>query len=244
MLNVNKIYSEIALVGSTSEIAISILNNLALSDHAIVHLIGRQIPDNHIFRNKQIKFIFHKCDLNNSLEVTEFLSDISGFKGLNLVLIAAGFLPEENSEFNLDDIQKSFQINSLSSIMFLSSFTRLMNDNRGGNILVCSSVASIRPRIRNFTYGASKSALDFYAVGLQNKQKNSHVSISILRPGFVFTKMTSNFKPAPFAINLNSLGKTASKGLMKGKKVIYAPSKLRVIMNILRIVPRFIFNRL
>jgi decaprenylphospho-beta-D-erythro-pentofuranosid-2-ulose 2-reductase len=244
MLKVNKIYSEIALVGSTSEIAISILNNLTLSDHTIVHLIGRQIPDNHIFSNKQTKFIFHKCDLSNSLEVIEFLRDLSKFSGLNLVLIAAGFLPEENNEFNLDEIQKAFQINSLSSIMFLSSFTRLMNDNRGGNILVCSSVASIRPRIRNFTYGASKSALDFYALGLQNKHKKSHVSISILRPGFVFTKMTSKIKPAPFAINLNSLGKIASKGLMKGKKVIYAPSKLKVVMNILRFTPRFLFNRL
>jgi decaprenylphospho-beta-D-erythro-pentofuranosid-2-ulose 2-reductase len=244
MLKNKSKFSEIALVGSTSDIGISIINNLTLGDNAKLHLIGRQIPENHIFRNKQIKFIFHKCDLSNSLEVKEFLSDLSKFNGLNLVLIAAGFLPEEDSEFNLNDIQKTFQINSLSSIMFLSSFTRLMNSNRGGNILVCSSVASIRPRIRNFTYGASKSALDFYAVGLQNKQRKSNVSISILRPGFVFTKMTSNFKPAPFAINLNSLGKIASKGLMKGKKVIYAPSKLKVVMNILRFMPRFFFNRL
>jgi decaprenylphospho-beta-D-erythro-pentofuranosid-2-ulose 2-reductase len=244
MLKNTKTYSEIALVGSTSEIAISILNNLTLSENTTIHLIGRQIPENHIFRNKQIKFIFHKCDLSNSLEVKEFLSDLSKFNGLNLVLIAAGFLPAEDSEFNLDDIQKTFQINALSSIMFLSSFTRLMSGNRGGNILVCSSVASIRPRIRNFTYGASKSALDFYAVGLQNKQRKSNVSISILRPGFVFTKMTRDFKPAPFAINLNSLGRIASKGLKKDKKVIYAPSKLRIIMNILRIVPRFIFNGL
>jgi decaprenylphospho-beta-D-erythro-pentofuranosid-2-ulose 2-reductase len=119
-----------------------------------------------------------------------------------------------------------------------------MNDNNRGRILVCSSVASIRPRIRNFTYGASKSALDFYTVGLQNKLKKSNVSVYLLRPGYVHTKMTMNFPPAPFAIGLDSVGKIVSSGLFKRKKIIYAPAKLRIIMNALRLVPRVIFNQL
>ena len=244
MLNTDNAFGEIALVGSTSDIGISIINNLILNNKAKIHLIGRENPNNHFFKNKQTELIFHKCDLSNTTEVTNFLSDLSKFNNLDLALIAAGFLPEENSEFNLENIQKAFQINSLSSIMFLSSFTKLMNENNGGRILVCSSVASIRPRIRNFTYGSSKSALDFYSVGLQNKHKNSRVVVSILRPGFVFTKMTRNFKPAPFSIKLDQLGLIASQGLNKGKKVIYAPAKLKLIMNIVRFLPRFVFNKL
>jgi len=119
-----------------------------------------------------------------------------------------------------------------------------MNENRGGKILVCSSVASIRPRLRNFSYGASKSALDFYAIGLQSKLSKSKVKISILRPGYVFTKMTKNFKPAPFSITLEVLARISIDGLFKNKKVIYVPWKLKFIMNLLRIVPRFIFNKL
>ena len=119
-----------------------------------------------------------------------------------------------------------------------------MNENGGGKILVCSSVSSIRPRLRNFSYGASKSALDFYAIGLQNRLSKSNLTISILRPGYVFTKMTKNFKPAPFSITSESLARISIDGLLKNKKVIYVPWKLKIIMNLLRIVPRFIFNKL
>jgi short-subunit dehydrogenase len=161
-----------------------------------------------------------------------------------LVILAAGYLPEENSEFDLTSLGKTFQINSISSIICLSGFAKIMNENRGGKILVCSSVASIRPRLRNFSYGASKSALDFYAIGLQSKLSKSKVKISILRPGYVFTKMTENFKPAPFSITSEILARISVDGLFKNKKVIYVPWKLKIIMNLLRIVPRFMFNKL
>jgi decaprenylphospho-beta-D-erythro-pentofuranosid-2-ulose 2-reductase len=244
MLVNKKEFNEVVLVGSTSDIGISIVNNIRLSNEAKLHVIGRAIPDKGKFKNQSAKIIFYKCDLSNVAEVREFLTQLYKFKDVDVTLIAAGFLPNENTEFNLDNIQESMQVNSVSSIMFLSSFVNLMKENIGGRILVCSSVASIRPRIRNFTYGASKSALDFYTVGLQNKLKKSTVSISLLRPGYVYTKMTKNFAPAPFAIDIDIVGKIASSGLVKRKKVIYAPAKLRIIMNALRLVPRFIFNRL
>ncbi len=244
MLANKKEFNEIVLIGSTSDIGISIINNIRLGNETKLHLIGRTIPKKTNFNNQTSKIIFHKCDLSNISEVREFLNQLDKFTDVDLVLIAAGFLPSENTEFNLDNIQESMQVNSVSSIMFLSSFAKLMKEKIGGRILVCSSVASFRPRIRNFTYGASKSALDFYTVGLQNKLKRSSVSISLLRPGYVHSKMTTNFTPAPFAINLDLIGKIASSGLVKRKKVIYAPAKLRIIMNALRLVPRFIFNRL
>ncbi len=244
MLVNKKEFNEVVLVGSTSDIGISIINNIRLSNEAKLHVIGRRIPEIEKFKHQGAKIIFHKCDLSNISEVRQFLNQLHTFDNVDFTLIAAGFLPNENTEFNLDNIQESMLVNSVSSIMFLSSFTKLMKENIGGRILVCSSVASIKPRIRNFTYGASKSALDFYTVGLQNKLKKSSVSISLLRPGYVHTKMTTDFTPAPFAIDLDSLGKIASRGLVKSKKVIYAPAKLRIIMNALRLVPRFIFNRL
>ena len=153
-------------------------------------------------------------------------------------------MPEENSEFDLPSLGETLRVNSISSIICLSGFAKIMYENKGGKILVCSSVASVRPRLRNFSYGASKSALDFYAIGLQNRLSKSNLTISILRPGYVFTKMTKNFKPAPFSISLETLAKICVDRLLKNKKIIYAPWKLKIVMNLLRVVPRFIFNKL
>lgn len=235
---------EVVLVGATSDIGISIINKINLTDGATVHLVGRRFPDKKIFKDSDINLIFHKCNLGDIEEVTDFLKDLNVFKKAELVILTTGFLPDENSEFDLVSLKETFEVNAISSVMCLSGFSKVMNENNGGKILVCSSVASIRPRLRNFAYGASKSALDFYALGLQNKYKKSHLGISVLRPGFVFTKMTKRFKPAPFAIGLDSLAKIAVSGLLKKKKVIYAPLKLKLIMNLVRFLPRFIFDRL
>lgn len=244
MLNKKVLFKDVVLVGSTSDIGISIINKIPLYDKADIHLVGRRMPEKSIFQNPNLNLIFHKCELSDITEVTNFLKNSINFQRTELVILAAGHLPEENSEFDLASLGETFQINSISSIIFLSGFAKIMNENRGGKILVCSSVASIRPRLRNYSYGASKSALDFYAIGLQCKLSKSQVKISILRPGYVFTKMTKSFKPAPFSITLETLARIAIDGLFKNKKVIYAPWKLQFIMNFLRIVPRFIFNKL
>ena len=244
MLSKKVLFNDVVLIGSTSDIGISIINKIPLYDKADIHLVGRRMPKKNIFQNPNSNLIFHKCDLSDITEVTNFLTNLSDFKRTELVILASGYLPEENSEFNLTSLGETFQINSISSIICLSGFAKVMKENKGGKILVCSSVASIRPRLRNFSYGASKSALDFYAIGLQNRLSKSKVKISILRPGYVFTKMTKNFKPAPFSITLETLARISIDGLFKNKKIIYAPWKLKILMNLLRIVPRFIFNRL
>jgi len=244
MLNKKVLFNDVVLVGSTSDIGISIINKIPLYDKANIHLVGRRMPEKNIFQNPNLNLVFHKCELSDIPEVTNLLTNSSDFKRTELVILAAGYLPEENSEFDLTSLGKTFQINSISSIICLSGFAKIMNENRGGKILVCSSVASIRPRLRNFSYGASKSALDFYAIGLQSKLSKSKVKISILRPGYVFTKMTENFKPAPFSITSETLARISVDGLFKNKKVIYVPWKLKIIMNLLRIVPRFMFNKL
>jgi decaprenylphospho-beta-D-erythro-pentofuranosid-2-ulose 2-reductase len=161
-----------------------------------------------------------------------------------LVILAAGYLPTENFELDLDSVEKTIKINALGAILLISGFLKLMNDGRKGQILILSSVACIRPRIRNFTYGASKSILDFYSIGVQNKFKTSNIKVSIGRPGFVFSKMTANFNPAPFAISVEKSAQILTKGLLKEKRIIYAPRKLRIVMVIVKYLPNVIFNKL
>jgi decaprenylphospho-beta-D-erythro-pentofuranosid-2-ulose 2-reductase len=239
-----KQFKNVVLVGANSDIGISIINHLPLADNAKLYLIGRTEPSSNRFSKLNLSTKFEYCDLENLPGVKEIFNDPSKFTNIDLVIIAAGYLPNENLELDLDNIEKTIMTNSLASIILLSGFVKIMNDGRNGQILVLSSVASIRPRIRNFTYGASKATLDFYSIGIQNKFKMSNVKISIARPGFVFSKMTSNFRPAPFAIDLEAIAKILVKGLLKEKRTIYAPRKLKVIMGFVKFLPRSIFNKL
>jgi len=237
-------FKNIVLVGSNSDLGLSILKYLPIARNAKIQIIGRTKPDESRLNALNIDYEFRSCNLENLAEVKRIFDDSSDFVNLDLVIIAAGYLPPENSEFDVSSIETTFLVNSLSSIMILSSFAKLMTSNSNSQILVFSSVASIRPRNRNFTYGASKRALDFFSIGLQNGINQGSPCISILRPGFVYTKMTRDYKPAPFAITTDQLGEIASKGLLQRKKVIYAPKKLNFVMKIARILPRFIFDKL
>ena len=237
-------FKNIALVGSNSDLGISILNHLPIARDAKLQLIGRTKPDENRLNELNIDYEFKSCNLVDLSEVKGIFDNSSDFIDLDLVIIAAGYLPPENSEFDVSSIETTFLVNSLSSIMILSGFAKLMTSNSKSQILVISSVACLRPRNRNFTYGASKRALDFFSIGLQNGIKDSSPCISILRPGFVYSKMTRDYKPAPFAITTDQLGEIASKGLLRRKKIIYAPKKLNLVMKIARALPRFIFDKL
>lgn len=243
MLRGHRRFKDIVLIGSTSNIGIALINQIVDGNFATIHLVGRQNPDPGILFGKNLDIKFHYLDFSQSLDVARFVNDLSDFKDAELVVVALGYLPEELSEFDLNSISNALQINTLTSILVLSSFANLLHIRGGGSILVCSSVASMRPRLRNFSYGASKSALDFYARGLQNRLRDSQVRVTVLRPGFVFTKMTDNFSPAPFAIKLPTLAKIAAKGIRRGRKIVYAPQILKYVMLAVRILPNWIVNK-
>ena len=244
MLKKQKQYSNVMLIGSTSEIGISIVNNLNLTESNSLILVGRNNPNPLIFDGKINDISFIKVDFENDLDVENAFSKISKIKQIDLVIIAAGYLPPENSELNLDEITKTFNINSLVTIKFIAHITKFLLKAKKGDILYISSVAGIRPRIRNFTYGASKSVIDFYVNGMRSKHANTNINFFILKPGYVFTKMSKDFKPAPFATDKNKVAKIAVKQLTKNKEIMFAPRLLNYLFLILKPIPNKIFNKL
>jgi len=185
-----------------------------------------------------------EIELESSESLNDVIFQIESLPEFDLVILAAGYLPNELQDENLVEVRRALRINGESIILLLSAFAKRLSHLGGGKVLLISSVAATRPRIRNFTYGASKSAADFFAIGLASRYRSTGVDIKIIRPGFVFTKMTTDFKPAPFAITVEEVSRLAIKTLRGKRNVTYAPQFLKLVMNILRILPRRIFNRL
>jgi short-subunit dehydrogenase len=235
-------YRNIVLVGSTSEIGSAILDELKLSPEANIYYVGRGKPESQNFlkRKGHSKFIY--CELVDTSSVKQTIDKLVQINEIDLLILAGGYLPAENSEFDSKSIIHSLTINAMSPALFLVAVAEKMMISGKGDILVISSVASLRPRIRNFTYGSSKAALDFFSTGLANKLFKAGVFVCILRPGFVYTKMTTDFKPAPFATTPRQVGIIAAHGLNQRKKVIYAPKKIKYVMKVIEILPKFVFK--
>jgi decaprenylphospho-beta-D-erythro-pentofuranosid-2-ulose 2-reductase len=237
-----KNYSTMVLVGSTSDIGLEILKKIPMNPDSLIIYVGRTRPIDQsvdLKVNNNTKFI--ECDLTNDMSLNKAVNELTQLIKIDLLVLAAGFLPPENSEFNTNYIKQTLSINSLASIVILSAIANKMSKIGSGDILIISSVASTRPRTRNFTYGSSKAAIEFYATGLASKLYKKGVFISILKPGFVHTKMTKGFKPAPFSLNAKDVSEIAIRGLARRKKIMYAPKKLNFIMNLIKLMPKNLF---
>lgn len=244
MLKRSDLYRHVVLVGSSSDIGLAILSKLSYSDNAEITLIGKLAPREIHFGGAKVKVEFFECNLEIFEELQKLHFKLATLPNIDLAIIAAGYLPPENQDLDYRIVYKTMTINTVGVVSALSSLVSRMQRQNYGLILYLSTVAAVRPRTRNFTYGSSKSAADFYAQGLALKYERPGLKIKILRPGFIFTKMTENFKPAPFALSKEELARIAVE-LMKSKKQTgYAPKILQYIFLILRRIPSIIYGKL
>jgi decaprenylphospho-beta-D-erythro-pentofuranosid-2-ulose 2-reductase len=233
----------VVLVGSTSEIGLAVIKHLPLAQDARFVLLGKSNltkEEEAFFAGKtEVKFLDLRLefDSNDTIDSIFFESDI------DLVILAAGVL-EANDLGNDANTVDLFSVNLVSQVRLLRGFSERLMQQRHGKILVVSSVATLRPRKNNYLYGASKVGLDFFSRGLMQELKPYNVQLTILRPGFVFTKMTKGLRPAPFAIDVNQAGLKGSNGLTRGRKIVYAPGILRFVLVVIRLLPNKILNKI
>ena len=241
MLKESREYKKILVLGGKSDLALAILKLLPMSKGAEIVLCGRYMSQfdcpvslkQYRVKNLELDFLnFQICE--------EIVEEVFLAGNVDLVIIAFGILGNEERQLNPDLFREVLQTNFFSQALLLNLINSKLVNQSHGQILQISSVAGVRPRKRNFVYGVSKFGVDFIAQGLQ--KMNSGVHITILRPGFVYTKMTSKVSAAPFATNRNYVAKVAVSGLLKRKRIIYAPRILVIVMFILKLLPERLFR--
>jgi decaprenylphospho-beta-D-erythro-pentofuranosid-2-ulose 2-reductase len=168
-----------------------------------------------------------------------FVDQVFSLAGdIDLALVAFGVLGEE------DDPVSVLQVNTVGAASVMSLVAQRMVAQGHGTIVLLSSVAGERVRKSNFMYGASKAGVDGFAQGLGDSLAGTGVDVMIVRPGFVKTKMTAGRDPVPFSTTADAVAREIVRGLARGSQVVWAPPILRVVMSVLRHVPRPLFRRL
>jgi decaprenylphospho-beta-D-erythro-pentofuranosid-2-ulose 2-reductase len=95
----------------------------------------------------------------------------------------------------------------------------------------------VRARRSNYVYGSSKAGLDAFCQGAQLRLRGTGVSLVIVRPGFVRTKMTAGLKPLPFAVGAEQVASAIGAGLRSGAQVVWVPRAMRAVAIVLRSLP-------
>lgn len=113
-----------------------------------------------------------------------------------------------------------------------------------GAIVALSSVAGERVRRANFVYGSTKAGLDGFFLGLGEALRPHGSTVTVVRPGFVHTRMTEGMPAAPLSVTPDQVAEVIVTAVRKRKELVWAPPPLRLVMSVLRHIPRPIFRRL
>jgi short-subunit dehydrogenase len=164
---------------------------------------------------------------------------------VDVVLIAHGTLPDQGAcESSVETALAEFATNGTSTIALMTALAIRLEAQRSGLLAVISSVAGDRGRQSNYLYGAAKAAVSTFASGLRQRLAKAGVCVLTIKPGFVDTPMTRNFRKGALWATPDSIAQGIVHAADKRRSVVYLPWFWQPIMLIIRYIPEFIFKRL
>lgn len=186
---------------------------------------------------------FDAADTGAHPELVDDLFD--RFGDFDVVLLAFGVLGDQAvAEHDVEAALEIARINYLGTVSVAVPVANRLKAQGHGTIVALSSVAGERVRRSNFVYGSSKAGMDGFLQGLGDSLVGTGVSVMVVRPGFVHTKMTEGMAPAPMSTTPEAVADAIVAGLARGRETVWVPGGLRYVMMVLRHVPRPIFRRL
>jgi len=240
----------IIIFGGTSKIA-SEIALLHRKNNDNIFLVGRDFDKLVEIENKLLKEK-NKCnvklkvfDVMSSKSIGDAFEDaIKAFKVINTVIIAHSVMHEFNNKLNLEkDEINTIDINVISTIKILNHSIKYLNS--GSKVVFLSSVASVRGRSSNYTYGASKAFINVYLQGLQNKLFRENISFLTVNLGPINTAFSEKVGPNFIKADPKKIAYTIFKEIKFGKKQeIFVPYYWKFIMVLIKNIPNFVFNRL
>lgn len=164
---------------------------------------------------------------------------------IDIVLIAHGTLGDQKAcETDFTLALSELNTNAISSISLLTHLANHFEAQKRGTIAVISSVAGDRGRQSNYVYGTAKGALTVFLQGLRQRLYKHGVHVLTVKPGFVDTPMTSQFRKGILWAKPDAIATSIDVGIERRECAVYAPWFWYWIMTLIRLIPEAIFKRL
>lgn len=232
----------VAIIGGSSDIGFAIGNALRSLGASRYVLAGRDFD----------AIASHSADLPGTTFVHLDIADLGGHDeaietifadgDLDVLVLTGGVL---RSNPKPRDVSEMALVNGAGSISLLASIGEKVRGQGHGHVVIFSSMAIARPRPSNYWYGASKAGIDFAARGLADDLDSLGIPVSVVRPGFVHTKMTRGMNPAPFACGPDDVARAVAKSVANNTGgVVWVPGILKYVAVVLRLLPIALLRRL
>jgi short-subunit dehydrogenase len=197
-------------------------------------------------RSPASRIAVRTVDFLDAAAIGALASDAVKDGPIDIAMIAHGWLADQGkAQSDLAFCREVLEVNAVSPALFAEAFAGLMEKAGRGTLVIIGSVAGDRGRAVNYAYGASKGFIERYAQGLDHRLAPKGVRVVLAKPGPTDTPMAADHKAAGRKLaSPQEVAERMVKAIDRGTFEVYAPARWRLIMLIVRNLPRLIFNRL
>jgi len=242
--------ARVLLLGGTSEIGLAIVGELAARGGAREVVLAARDTERQDEAARHLRA--EGCGVVQTLALTPADGHAQLLRrarellgGIDLAIVAVGALGERGGlPADVDAAVEVLEVNVVLAGSLLLHSACELHEQGHGRIVVLSSVAAQRPRASNAVYCAAKAGIDALTRGLDDALRGSGVRITLVRPGFVKTRMTRGLPVPPLACDAASVARATVSGLQRETPVVWAPGVMRWVMAVVTLLPGPLFRRL
>jgi decaprenylphospho-beta-D-erythro-pentofuranosid-2-ulose 2-reductase len=238
-------------LGATSDIARALLERLvregcerailAGRDERKLEAVAAHLRDAGVGSVSTLTFDATEVEAAGSVVDAGFAAD----EQIDLVVVAVGLLCDQpEDERDPDRVAHCVAVNFTWPAAALARVAEHLSTQGSGRAVVFSSVAGVRVRRSNFVYGSAKAGLDSYARALNQTLVGTGAGITVVRPGFVVSKMTAGRTAPPLSTTPDAVAHDVVVGLERRADVVWSPRYLAALFAGLRLVPEPLWRRL
>ncbi len=154
-----------------------------------------------------------------------------------VIFMAAIYNPGTVDKMDIEFAKKLVEVNLLGGIYTSYATLPLFEKQKGGQLVLCGSVAGYTGLPGGQPYSSTKAAIINYAESLY-AEANEGIDIKVINPGFVRTRITdkNNFH-MPMRIEPPQAAKAIAKGLKARAFEIHFPKGFTLMTKFLRLLP-------
>lgn len=232
------------IIGATSGIGRELAKILSLNNY-VVGMAGRRTELLSSLRREISESYIKRIDVTKSEEAITLLNElIQEMGGMDMIVICSGvgFI---NPELDWKLEKETIGVNISGFATIANAAFKYFANQGSGHIVGISSIAAIRGSGEAPAYNASKAFVSNYLEGLRQKASKSGIGITVteIQPGFVDTAMAKGeglFWVAP----PEKAARQIFKAITVRKNHAYITKRWRLIAWLLKIMPRWIYNKL
>jgi decaprenylphospho-beta-D-erythro-pentofuranosid-2-ulose 2-reductase len=237
------------LLGGTSEIGLAVALRFARARPLRVILAGRPGPriDEAAgrLRDTGSTVTVLPFDARRPETHAEVIEKAFADGDIDVTVVAFGVLGDQEAAWTDIEVARELaEVNYVGAVTTGVALADRLRRQGHGSVVALSSVAGERPRRSNFVYGSTKAGLDSFYTGLTEALRPSGVYVSVIRPGFVHSRMTEGLRAAPLSQTPEQVADVVVDAVRNRREQAWAPGALRWVMTVLRHLPRVAFRRL